>query len=212
MKPENMQTIQQAFTQQSTQFESSNMNFTNKDYLAYTVSRIMPCTTDHVLEVAAGTCACGRALAPLVGTVTCLDMTPAMLEVGRQEARKQDLDHISFVQGCAEELPFLDHSFDMVLSRLAFHRNLSKAEIVGLFTENGLAVTLCESTPIPVSLTAWMELSKTPDQVQQEIIGRMRTELDGGPQTGFAPYQTKDGIFFRQRWLLTVGVKSDGEN
>lgn len=262
MKPENMQTIQQAFTQQSTQFESSNMNFTNKDYLAYTVSRIMPCTTDHVLEVAAGTCACGRALAPLVGTVTCLDMTPAMLEVGRQEARKQDLDNISFVQGCAEELPFLDHSFDMVLSRLAFHhfaevtqpfremvrvlkpggklvlidmeaaaedlritedaietlrdpshvRNLSKAEIDGLFAENGLAVTLCESTPIPVSLTAWMELTRTPEQVRQEIVGRMRTELDGGPQTGFAPYQTKDGIFFRQRWLLTVGVKSDGEN
>ena len=42
MKPENMQTIQQAFTQQSMQFESSNMNFTNKDYLAYTVSRITP--------------------------------------------------------------------------------------------------------------------------------------------------------------------------
>ena len=185
-----------------------------------------------------------------------------MLEVGRQEARKQDLDNISFVQGCAEELPFLDHSFDMVLSRLAFHhfaevtqpfremvrvlkpggklvlidmeaaaedlritedaietlrdsshvRNLSKAEIVGLFTENGLAVTLCESTPIPVSLTAWMELTKTPEQVRQEIVGRMRTELDGGPQTGFAPYQTKDGIFFRQRWLLTVGEKSNGEH
>ena len=195
--------------------------------------------------------------------MTCLDMTPAMLEVGRQEARKQNLDNISFVQGCAEELSFLDHSFDMVLSRLAFHhfaevtqpfremvrvlkpggklvlidmeaaaaedlritedaietlqdpshvRNLSKAEIVGLFTENGLAVTLCESTPIPVSLTAWMELTKTLEQVQQEIIDRMRTELDGGPQTGFAPYQTMDVIFFRQRWLLTVGVKSDGEN
>lgn len=175
--------------------------------------------------MAAGTCACGRALAPLVGAVTCLDMTSAMLEVGRQEVRKQALDNISFVRGCAEELPFLDHSLDLVLSRLAFHhfaemtqpfremvrvlkpggnlvlidmeaaaedlritedaietlrdpshvRNLSKVEIVGLFTENGLAVTVCESTPIPVSLTAWMELTKTPEQVRQEIIGRMRS-------------------------------------
>lgn len=56
---------------------------------------------------------------PSVRVVTCLDATPAMLEVGKREARS--LNNMIFIKGCAEELPFLDSSFDIVLSRLAFH-------------------------------------------------------------------------------------------
>ena len=77
--------------------------------------------TDIVLEVAAGTCACGRAFAPLVQTVVCLDATAPMLQVGKKEAQESHLDNMVFVKGYAEELPFLDNSFDIVLSRLAFH-------------------------------------------------------------------------------------------
>lgn len=54
------------------------------------------------MEVAAGTCACGRALAPLAGNVVCLDMTPAMLSVGKAEAEK----NMTFVRGDAMELLF----------------------------------------------------------------------------------------------------------
>ena len=97
------------------------MNFSNKDYLNYAAARIKPQSTDAVLEVAAGTCACGRALAPLAGNVACLDMTPAMLSVGKAEAEKAELTNMMFVLGDAMELPFLDNSFDIVLSRLAFH-------------------------------------------------------------------------------------------
>ena len=39
----------------------------------------------HVLEVASGACVCGRAIAPYAGSVTCLDMTPAMLSVGETD-------------------------------------------------------------------------------------------------------------------------------
>lgn len=76
---------------------------------------------DAVLEVAAGICACGRALAPLSGNVVCLDMTSAMLSVGKAEAEKANLSNMTLVRGDAMELPFLDNSFDIVLSRLAFH-------------------------------------------------------------------------------------------
>lgn len=77
--------------------------------------------TDHVLEVAAGTCICGRAFAPFVHEVICLDVTPAMLAVGKMQAEKQAYNNMMFVTGDAEELPFLDYSFDVVISRLAFH-------------------------------------------------------------------------------------------
>lgn len=121
MKSSNQAVIQKAFTQQASGFESSRMNFTKQDYLDYAISKISPSKSDSVLEVAAGTCICGRAIAPYTGSVTCLDLTPAMLSKGKTEAEKCGIPNISFVLGDAAELPFLDNSFDVVLSRLAFH-------------------------------------------------------------------------------------------
>lgn len=65
----------------------------------YAASRIKPQPMDAVLEVAAGICACGRALAPLAGNVVCLDMTPAMLSVGKAEAEKANLSKYDVCTG-----------------------------------------------------------------------------------------------------------------
>ena len=121
MKSANQTEIKKAFTKQAAGFESSKMNFSNKEYLEYAVSKIQPKKTDSILEIAAGTCICGRALAPYVKKATCLDMTPAMLLTGEENAKKEDLNNIDFVLGDAAELPFSDSVFDIVLSRLAFH-------------------------------------------------------------------------------------------
>ena len=86
----------------------------------YTISCVAPCRENTLLEVAAGTCACGRSFAPLVRTVVCLDATVPMLQIGQQEADKEHLSNMVFVQGYAEELPFLDSSFV-----LYFHALLS---------------------------------------------------------------------------------------
>ena len=120
MKSSNKTQIQQAFTQQAEEFEGKRMNFSKQDYLYSVVQKTAPTKTDAVLEVAAGTCACGRTIAPYAGNVVCLDMTPAMLSVGKSEAGKKHLDNMTFVLGDAAELPFLNGSFDIVLSRLAF--------------------------------------------------------------------------------------------
>ena len=121
MKPTNIGAIHLSFGMQAEEFEKPGMNFSNRDYLDYCVRTIEPASTDSVLEVAAGTCACGRSLAPFAQTVTCLDTTPAMLEVGKKEAEKNRLNNMVFIKGQAEELPFPDSSFDIVISRLAFH-------------------------------------------------------------------------------------------
>ena len=121
MKPSNLELLQESFTAQAAGFESGTYHLSKKEYLDYLVLRCEPKAEDQVLEVAAGTCVCGRALATYCGHVTCLDLTPAMLEQGRKEAEKQGLSNMTFVKGVAEELPFWDGSFDMVISRLAFH-------------------------------------------------------------------------------------------
>lgn len=121
MKPDNISKIQASFTIQAENFESSTMNFSKQEYLDYTVRSMEPRSTDRVLEAAAGTCACGRSVAPFVQSVVCLDATPAMLEVGRKEAKKAGIDTMQFVTGLVEEIPFADGHFDLVLTRLAFH-------------------------------------------------------------------------------------------
>ena len=121
MKSINKEKIQKAFTEQASRFSSDKMNFTKQEYLNYTLDKMMPRKTDCILEVAAGTCICGCAIAPSAQHVTCLDMTPAMLSVGKDTAEKQQLPNMSFVLGDSMELPFLENSFDIVFSRLAFH-------------------------------------------------------------------------------------------
>ena len=50
------------------------------------------------------------------GTVTGIDMTPEMLEKARAGAARLGLEHVSFVEGEVERLPFADASFDVVIS------------------------------------------------------------------------------------------------
>ena len=132
MRSSNQAEIQRAFTRQADGFESDRMHFSRKAYLDDLAAKIGVSGEDAVLEVAAGTCACGRAIAPSAGWVVCLDMTPAMLSVGKAEAEKAALGNMTFVLGDAAGLPFLDDSFDVVLSRLAFHHF---PEVEGPFAE-----------------------------------------------------------------------------
>lgn len=121
MKPSNLNIINHSFEKQAENFESSSMNFSNKDYINYVISSVKPSLSDTMLEVASGTCAVGRGFSPYLKNVVCLDATQAMLEAGKTEASKNSLNNIIFIKGYSEDLPFLTDSFDIVISRLAFH-------------------------------------------------------------------------------------------
>ena len=109
------------FTKQAETFNGYQKSFSKEDITRFALSHMHLTGSESVLEAAAGTCAFGRTIAPHVSHVTEYDVTEAMLEVGRQEALKQGIGNVSFVQGEAERLPFDDGSFDLVVSRLAFH-------------------------------------------------------------------------------------------
>lgn len=257
MKSENSKTVKKAFTCQADKFESDNMSFSKQEYLDYAVSKASPSASDTVLEVAAGTCACGRAMARKVKKVVCLDMTIAMLTVGKEAAEKNGLFNMEFVLGDAAELPFTNNRFDIVLSRLAFHhfpdaepafyemtrvlkpggklmlidmeaaakpfceakdeiermrdpshvRNLTRHEIIGLYEKHGFTVTCCDCNRIPVDLQNWLDLTSTTENVQNQIIEKMKNELRGGDKTGFFPYLDEGRIKFDQKWLFVMGMK-----
>lgn len=142
----NLNDIQKSFTAQAAQFDSNTYHLSKQEYQQYMVDKTKPLATDHVLEVAAGTCICGRAFAPYVEHVTCLDATTAMLEVGKKECEKANIRNITLVKGNAEELPFLDNSFDIVISRLAFHHFVNGeaifAEMKRVLKPNGKLVLM----------------------------------------------------------------------
>jgi ubiquinone/menaquinone biosynthesis C-methylase UbiE len=70
---------------------------------------------DRVLDVATGS---GNAALPAAragATVTALDITPALLEIGSRRASAAGLD-VEWVHGDAQAMPFAEASFDQVLS------------------------------------------------------------------------------------------------
>jgi ubiquinone/menaquinone biosynthesis C-methylase UbiE len=76
---------------------------------------------DMVLDVACGPGRLSLDLAPHVGSVTGLDLTPGMLEQARTALGASGLENVEFVQGDALAMPFADETFSIVVSSAAFH-------------------------------------------------------------------------------------------
>lgn len=85
-------------------------------------------------------------------------------------------------------------------------RILSREEFETMF-QGEFTLQCEESTLVPVNLKNWMELTETPKDIQEEIVGLMKNDLSGGDKTGFSPYIKESQIMFDHRWLLLIGVK-----
>ena len=71
----------------------------------------------HVLDVAAGTGNASLPAAQAGANVTASDLTPELLEAGRRRADAAGLT-LAWVEADAEQLPFEDESFDVVISSI----------------------------------------------------------------------------------------------
>ena len=72
----------------------------------------------NVLDVACGPGVPSLMAAPLVapgGTLTGVDLAPGMVALASEKARSRGIRNVSFREGDAEDLPFPDESFDIVL-------------------------------------------------------------------------------------------------
>ena len=103
----------------------------------------------RVLDIAAGT---GNASIPAAergAKVTASDLTPELLEAGRNRPDAEGLD-IEWVTADAENLPFEDGSFDLVMSAIgvmfAPHHERSSAEMARVCTPGG-TIGLLSWTP-----------------------------------------------------------------
>jgi SAM-dependent methyltransferase len=74
---------------------------------------------ESVLDVGTGTGVAAITAARAGAKVTGLDLTPALLDQARENARIAHLPQIVWTEGDAEDLPYPDASFDVVVSQFA---------------------------------------------------------------------------------------------
>jgi len=85
------------------------------------LKRANPQPGERVLDLGCGTGVVARLAAPLLGSkgsVTAIDLSPTMLSVGWAAAENEGLD-IEWREGRAEQLPFADSSFELVVCQFA---------------------------------------------------------------------------------------------
>lgn len=64
-----------------------------------------------------------------------------------------------------------------------------------------------EVTDIKVSLENWLELTKTPIEVREQVCELIRNDIEKGEVTGFSPYFIDNDIFFTHHWVYNIGIK-----
>ena len=65
------------------------------------------------------------------GPVTGIDLVPEMLERAKENTRLVGALNVEFMEGSAEELPFPDNSFDVVISNGVFNLVVDKVKALG---------------------------------------------------------------------------------
>lgn len=118
---EHARRVQEVFAGQAAAFEDHRHNRVLTHDSAWLFESLQCGPRDRLLDVAAGTGHAARSLASRVGVAIAVDLTPEMLQAGKASAEEQGLANVIFVHGDALALPFLDQSFDVVISRFAAH-------------------------------------------------------------------------------------------
>jgi arsenite methyltransferase len=65
------------------------------------------------------------------GAVTGIDLVPEMLARARENARLAGVDNVTFQESSAEQLPFPDNSFEVVISNGVFNLVVDKVKALG---------------------------------------------------------------------------------
>lgn len=86
---------------------------------------------EAILDIGCGTGVDSIIAARLVGpsgAVTGIDLVPEMLARASENARLAGVDNVTFQESSAEQLPFPDNSFDMVISNGVFNLVVDKVK------------------------------------------------------------------------------------
>ena len=146
------------FTHQSSAFNVSPVM--NSAETLQTLVDFLPLEPSAIwLEVACGPGIVSRALAPLVGRVIGMDLTPAMVQLGQREARQAGLDNLWFAVGDATRLALPNDGLDGAVTRFSLHHiplpGRVVAEMARVVRPGGWVVLADHITSADMTEAAW---------------------------------------------------------
>jgi SAM-dependent methyltransferase len=112
--------VRHSFTIQAQAF-AANPWVTDEDRIARLVAAAHLTGSERVLDVATGPGYIAEAFAKGAREVVGLDLTDAMLAIAKERTKVRGVKNVSFRTGDAHDIPFSEHEFDVVVSRLALH-------------------------------------------------------------------------------------------
>jgi ubiquinone/menaquinone biosynthesis C-methylase UbiE/catechol 2,3-dioxygenase-like lactoylglutathione lyase family enzyme len=162
-----------------------------------------PTLSDRALDVSTGGGHTALALAPHVAHVTASDLTPRMLAAARDFLTTSGVTTADYVIADAEQLPFLDASFDLVTVRIAPHHYASLAtavrEMAHVLTPGGRLLVIDNIAPEDATLDALLnhwEKWRDPSHVRNYTASEWRRYLtDAGLEISDAEVQRKTHDF-----------------
>jgi SAM-dependent methyltransferase len=117
--PEHDDLTRRSFERQARLFEGADSPFARR---SGNLAWIEPLESDMaVLDVACGAGHGAEPVAARVRQLVGIDLTPALLTLGAERLRKNGVSNVLLQLGNAEELPFVDESFDVVICRSSLH-------------------------------------------------------------------------------------------
>lgn len=111
---------QQRFGQFARGYVESKVHSSGGD-LERLVELAQPQSDWLTLDVATGGGHTALKFAPMVGQVVAFDLTPKMLVAARSFIHGKNVANVEFAAGDAEQMPFADNCFDLVMCRIAPH-------------------------------------------------------------------------------------------
>jgi ubiquinone/menaquinone biosynthesis C-methylase UbiE len=112
--------VREEFTRQAEAFAGLR-ELHSRERIERLVNAINPAPDARALEIATGPGHVAMALAERCREVVGLDITDAPLVIAERRRRERGLANVRFQRADADQIPFADGEFDVVLCRFAFH-------------------------------------------------------------------------------------------
>jgi ubiquinone/menaquinone biosynthesis C-methylase UbiE/catechol 2,3-dioxygenase-like lactoylglutathione lyase family enzyme len=206
--------VREAFGQSAEEYITSPGHAGGAD-LNRLVELAAPSLGDRALDVSTGGGHTALALAPHVAHMTASDLTPPMLAAARDFLTASGVTNASYVIADAEQLPFLDASFDLVTVRIAPHHYASITaavhEMARVLRPGGRLVMIDNIAPEDATLdelgNRW-EKWRDPSHVRNYTVSAWRSYLTDAGLT-ITEVETQRKVYDFVSWTARMRMPAD---
>jgi ubiquinone/menaquinone biosynthesis C-methylase UbiE len=206
--------VKREFARQAASFEDPGYSFGDRRLAAWILEHVPVAPDDLVLDVAAGTGHVARSYAPHARQVVAIDVTPEMLSVGKGQADAAGISNVLFERGDAASLPYLDGSFDLVVSRFAVHHferpEVQIGEMVRVCRSGGrvAVVDLVVADGQPAEVLNEIERRRDPSHTEALSLDRLESLFESAGAR-VAHVVDHDQTLDAERWLAQAGPSGE---